>query len=107
MKPKSLIINTGRGGLVNAKDAIWALKNKRIGGLGIDVYEHESGLFFNDLNNEIVVDDDLMRLTTFPNVVITAHQAFLTEEALTSISNVTLDNIFEYRTTGKCTNSVI
>lgn len=73
MKSHAIIANTGRGGLVNAKDAIWALKAKKIGGLGIDVYEFESGLFFNDLNNEIVQDDDLMRLTTFPNVAITAH----------------------------------
>lgn len=93
MKPGITIINTSRGGLIDTKAAIHALKSKQIGHLGIDVYEQEEKLFFRDLSSDIIEDDTIQRLTSFPNVLITAHQAFFTEEALDQISSVTLNNI--------------
>ncbi len=92
------IINTSRGGLLNTKDVITALKNKHIAYLGLDVYEQEDKVFFKDLSNEIISDDVLQRLMSFPNVLITAHQAFFTEEALTQIADITLDNIKHLQT---------
>jgi D-lactate dehydrogenase len=93
MKPGAILVNTGRGALVDAAALIDALKDKRLGGLAIDVYEEEENLFFEDHSAEILQDDVFARLLTFPNVVVTGHQAFFTEEALTAISRTTLANI--------------
>ena len=93
MQPHVMIINTGRGGLIDSKALIKALKQKKIGALGLDVYEQETGLFFKDHSFDIIQDDILMRLTTFPNVLITSHQGFLTHEALDVIAKETVENI--------------
>lgn len=93
MKKGVYIINTSRGGLVNTDAVIEGLKSKKIGGLALDVYEEEEGVFFEDLSDDIIHDDKLMRLTTFPNVIITSHQAFFTTEALERISMVTINNL--------------
>jgi D-lactate dehydrogenase len=93
MKPNIMLINTSRGGLINTPDVIDALKNRKIGYLGIDVYEQEEKLFFKDLSEDIIQDDDIQRLMSFPNVLVTAHQAFFTNEALTQIALTTLGNI--------------
>jgi len=93
MKTGVTLINTSRGGLINTVDIIEALKNKQVKALCIDVYEQEENLFFRDLSSNIIDDDIIQRLMSFPNVLITAHQAFFTEEALTEIAQVTLDSI--------------
>ncbi|MBO9611158.1 MAG: 2-hydroxyacid dehydrogenase [Dyadobacter sp.] len=93
MKPGVTLINTSRGGLINTAHAIDALKSKHLANLGIDVYEQEEKLFFKDLSESIIEDDTIQRLMSFPNVLVTAHQAFFTEEALTEIAQVTLQNI--------------
>lgn len=88
-----LIVNTSRGALIDTAALIAGLKSHRIGGVALDVYEQEADLFFEDLSNEIVGDDVFQRLLTFPNVLVTGHQAFLTEEALTAIAETTLASI--------------
>lgn len=88
-----MIINTSRGGLINTKDVIDALKTGHIGYLGIDVYEQEEALFFRDRSGDIIVDDIIQRLMSFPNVLVTAHQAFFTKEAMDQIAETTLYNI--------------
>jgi D-lactate dehydrogenase len=93
MKNGVMIINTGRGKLINTKDLIDGLKSKKIGSAGLDVYEEEGDYFFEDFSAEAISDDVLARLTTFPNVLITSHQAFFTKEALTNIAQTTLENI--------------
>lgn len=93
MKDGVMIINTSRGGLINTKDTINALKTGKIAYLGIDVYEQEQDLFFKDLSETVIVDDDISRLLSFPNVLITAHQAFLTDEALCQIAETTDANL--------------
>jgi D-lactate dehydrogenase len=93
MKPGVTIINTSRGGLINTVDIISALKSRKVGALCIDVYEQEEKLFFRDLSSNIIDDDNIQRLMSFPNVLITAHQAFFTEEALTEIAQVTMRNL--------------
>lgn len=102
MKPGVMLINTGRGALLDTKAIIQALKKRIIGYLGIDVYEEEEKLFFQDLSNEVIQDDIFTRLQTFPNVIITGHQAFFTQEALTNIAMTTLSNIsaFEHGSSG-------
>lgn len=106
MKDGVTVINTSRGGLVDTAAAYRALKSRKLGYLGIDVYEEEDNLFFEDLSTEIIQDDLFMRLTTFPNVFITGHQAFFTDTALTNIAETTLGNIAEYESTGRCVNQV-
>lgn len=101
-----VIVNTSRGGLIDTAAAIDALKSGKIGGLGIDVYENEEGVFFEDLSNAIVDDDQLMRLTTFPNVVVTSHQAFFTSEAMASIVATTVDNLTAFLAQGEVRNEV-
>jgi D-lactate dehydrogenase len=96
MKQGVMIINTSRGALINTKDVLLALKQGKIGYLGIDVYEQEEKLFFKDLSESIVQDDMIGRLMSFPNVLITAHQGFFTHEALEQISLVTLTNIRDF-----------
>lgn len=93
MKTGVMLINTGRGALINTKSIIQALKNGKVGYLGIDVYEEEENLFFHNLSETIIQDDIFARLLTFPNVIVTGHQAFFTAEALTNISKITLNNI--------------
>lgn len=96
MKPSVMLINTSRGGLVDTVAIIKALKLKKIGYLGIDVYEEESEIFFEDLSETFIQDDVFARLQTFPNVIITGHQAFFTEEALRKIAETTESNILNY-----------
>ena len=96
MKDGVTLINTSRGALVDTKAVIKALKQGKIGHLGLDVYEQESSLFFNDLSENIIQDDVIARLLSFPNVLVTAHQGFFTEEALTQIAQITLNNIKEF-----------
>lgn len=93
MKRGVMLINTGRGALIDAKALIKNLKSGHIGSAGLDVYEEEGGIFFNDLSCQILSDDVLARLMTFSNVLITGHQAFLTNEALANIAHTTLENI--------------
>jgi D-lactate dehydrogenase len=93
MKPGLMLINTSRGALIDTRAVIDALKLGRIGYLGLDVYEEEADLFFEDNSDEILHDDMLARLQTFKNVLITGHQAFFTQEALTAIAEITLRNI--------------
>ena len=93
MKRGVMLINTGRGALIDSREVIAALKSGQLGHLGIDVYEEEENLFFRDLSGQIVQDDVFMRLLTFPNVLVTAHQGFLTREALANIAETTLGNL--------------
>ncbi|MGE3919958.1 MAG: 2-hydroxyacid dehydrogenase [Gammaproteobacteria bacterium] len=93
MKPGVMIINTGRGALIDTKAVIKGLKTQKIGYLGLDVYEEEENLFFRDLSEVIITDDIFMRLLTFPNVLITGHQAFFTKQALNNIELTSLANI--------------
>lgn len=93
MKPGVMLINTSRGGLVNTKAVINALKTKHIGSFGLDVYEEEEGLFFEDHSEDILQDDTIARLMTFKNVLITSHQAFLTKTALRNIAETTVSNL--------------
>jgi Lactate dehydrogenase and related dehydrogenases len=93
MRRGAMLINTGRGALIDTRAIVQALKSGHLGYLGLDVYEQEEGLFFRDLSHEIIQDDLIARLMTFPNVLITSHQAFLTHEALTETARVTLENI--------------
>jgi D-lactate dehydrogenase len=96
MKPGVMLINTGRGGLIDTKALIGGLKSGKIGAAGLDVYEEEEGVFFYDLSEQVLHDDTLARLLTFPNVLITAHQAFLTHEALAQIAATTLKNVSDF-----------
>lgn len=96
MKPGAILINVSRGALIDTKALIEALKSGRLGGVALDVYEEEEGVFFEDLSGQILQDDDLARLLTFPNVLITAHQAFLTQEALAEIARVTVANLVAF-----------
>jgi len=93
MKPGAMLINTSRGALIDTRAVIDALKSGRIGALGLDVYEEEENLFFEDFSNEVITDDVFSRLLTFPNVVITGHQGFFTETALRNIAETTIDNV--------------
>lgn len=101
MKPGVMIINTGRGALVETQALIDGLKSGHIGHVGLDVYEEESDLFFENLSSQIIQDDVFARLLTFPNVLITGHQAFLTQEALTAIAETTMENIAAFERTGR------
>ncbi len=93
MKSDAVIINTGRGALIDTKALVHALKHKEIGGAALDVYEEEGTYFFKDFSTEVLTDDVLARLLTFPNVLVTGHQAFLTTTALSNIAEVSLGNI--------------
>lgn len=93
MKPGAMLVNVSRGALIETGALIAALKSGRLAGVALDVYEEEEGVFFEDLSGEILQDDELARLLTFPNVLITAHQAFLTREALDDIARVTVGNL--------------
>lgn len=107
MKKGVMIINTSRGALIDSRAAIEGLKSEKIGYLGIDVYEEEEELFFEDKTFEIRTDDVFARLTTFPNVVITGHQAYFTEEAVIAIAKTTLQNITAYENGEELMNAVV
>lgn len=106
MRDGVFIVNTSRGALIDTEHAIAAIKSGRIGGLALDVYEEESELFFEDLSFSIIKDDVFMRLTTFPNVLVTGHQAFFTREAMENISNTTLSNLADFEAGRACPNLV-
>ena len=106
MKKGAMLINTSRGALVDTKAVINALKNGKLGYLGLDVYEQEEKLFFHDLNENVITDDILVRLLGFPNVLITSHQGFLTDEALTQIAMVTLQNLSDFEKNKPLINKV-
>ncbi|WP_456269038.1 2-hydroxyacid dehydrogenase [Kushneria sp. AK178] len=106
MKPGAMLINTSRGGLIDTRAVIEALKSRRLGALGIDVYEQESGLFFRDRSSDIIDDDVFSRLMTFPNVLVTGHQGFFTVEALREIAQVTLDNLLCFQRGTACDNAL-
>jgi D-lactate dehydrogenase len=93
MKDGVFLINTSRGALIDTRALLEGLKSQKIGAAGLDVYEEEEGVFFEDLSGQILKDDVLARLLTFPNVLITSHQAFLTREALTNIAHTTLESV--------------
>ena len=93
MKPGVMLINTSRGALIDTRALVASLKRGHIGAAGLDVYAEEQGLFFNDLSDQVLQDDVLARLLTFPNTLITSHQGFLTHEALENIADTTLSNI--------------
>ena len=105
MKDDVYIINTGRGGLIDTRALIRALKSKKIGGVALDVYEEEEEFYFRDLSETGLSDDILARLLTFPNVLISSHQAFLTQEALGNIATTTLENLNEFSQTGSVTTN--
>ncbi|MDB5817119.1 MAG: 2-hydroxyacid dehydrogenase [Rhizobacter sp.] len=101
MKRGAMLINTSRGGMVDTAALVAGLKSGAIGHLGLDVYEEEAALFFEDHSDRVIADDLFERLLTFPNVLITGHQAFFTVEALTAIASTTLGNIDSFDRTGK------
>src|SRR5438034_2160762 len=98
MKPGTILINVSRGSLIDTKALIAALKSGRLGGVGLAVYEEEEGIFFEDLSGQILHDDELARLLTFPNVLITPIKAFLTREALSEIARITVANLVAFAT---------
>lgn len=106
MKPGVMLINSSRGELVDTKAVVAGLKTGKIGYLGLDVYEEEADLFYEDLSARIIQDDVFSRLLTFPNVIITGHQAFFTHEALTNIAETTLKNISDIEHQRPCPNEV-
>lgn len=107
MKKGVMIINTSRGALINTKDIIQGLKKGQIGYLGLDVYEEEGGLFFEDHSEDILQDDIISRLLTFKNVLITSHQAFLTDTALQNIAMTTIYNLDCFENNSDCKNEII
>lgn len=107
MKSDAILINTGRGALIDSKALVHALKHHHIGGAALDVYEEESKYFFSDWSANVISDDVLARLLTFPNVIITSHQAFLTTNALGNIADVSLGNARAFETGAKLENEVL
>jgi D-lactate dehydrogenase len=105
-KRGALLVNTSRGGLVDTEAVIEALKSGQLGGLALDVYEQEADVFFRDLSGTIIADDVLQRLVSFPNVIVTGHQAFFTQEAITTICQTTLRNLSEFEAGEPLTNEV-
>lgn len=101
-----VIINTSRGALVDAEALLNAIKSRKVGAACLDVYEEESELFFEDFSGHILNDDVLARLISMPNVIVTSHQAFLTEEALSNIAATTLDNLEDHFVKGQCKNEI-
>ena len=106
MKDGVIIINTSRGALIDTSALIEGLKSKKIGAAGLDVYEEEEHFFFEDFSNEIIDDDELTMLLSFPNVIVTSHQAFFTHEAMRSIAEVTLENIRAFESGEELVNRV-
>jgi len=106
MQNGTIIINTSRGGLVEATAAVKGLKTGKIGGLGLDVYEEEEGIFFIDHSQDMIEDDTLVRLMSFPNVLITSHQAFLTSNALKNIADSTIESFNDFAQGSKLKNAL-
>jgi len=106
MRHGMMLINTSRGGVIDTRAVIKALKSGQIGSLGIDVYEEEADLFFEDLSGKVIQDDVFARLLTFPNVLITGHQAFFTSDAMKSISDITIKNISGFEKHGQAVHEV-
>jgi D-lactate dehydrogenase len=106
MKTGAMLVNTSRGGLVDTQAVIQALKSRKLGAFAIDVYEEEGDLFFEDLSSQVLQDDVFTRLLTFPNVLITGHQAFLTHEALHNIAETTLTNLDQLAKGQACPNQL-
>lgn len=106
MKPGVMLINTSRGALIDTRAVIDGIKTGKIGYLGIDVYEEEANLFFEDLSDQVIQDETFQLLQSFPNVVITAHQAFFTRNALEAIAQTTLANIADFEAGRACPNTV-
>lgn len=106
MKQGVMLINTSRGALLDTQAVISALKSRKVGYLGLDVYERETDLFFEDLSEDVIQDDVFQRLLTFPNVLITGHQAFFTENALKNIAETTLSNITNFEHGKPCPNQI-
>jgi D-lactate dehydrogenase len=100
MKPGAMLINTSRGATIDTRAVIAGLKTGRIGYLGLDVYEEEADLFFENLSERLLLDDIFARLLTFPNVLVTGHQAFFTREAMQAIAQVTVENLSTFERTG-------
>ncbi len=96
MKPGVMIVNTSRGGLIDTEALIGAIQSGRVGAVGLDVYEEEEGKFFRDLSDTVMGDEVLARLMTFPNVLVTGHQAFFTHEAMTTIAETTIRNLTDF-----------
>lgn len=107
MKPGVILLNTSRGGLIDTKALIRSLKSGKLGAAGLDVYEEEQAYFFQDLSGTVLNDDVLTRLMTFPNVLLTGHQGFLTKEALLNIAQTTLENIHAFETGKDLVNEVL
>lgn len=106
IKPGAMIINTGRGAVIKTSDAIEALRSGKLGYLGMDVYEQEENLFFRDLSESIIPDEQILQLITFPNVLITSHQGFFTHEALTEIAITTLQNLSDFEEGNQLINKI-
>ncbi len=106
LKKGVVIVNTSRGALIDADALLDGIKERRIGAACLDVYEEESDIFFRDFSGHIVEDDTLARLISMPNVIVTSHQAFLTEEALNNIAETTVDNILAFAQNGSCENEL-
>jgi D-lactate dehydrogenase len=96
MKHGVMIVNTSRGGLIDTEALIQAVQSGKVAAVGLDVYEEEEGKFFRDLSDEVMDDEVLARLMTFPNVLLTSHQAFFTHEAMTTIAETTLQNLSDF-----------
>ena len=107
MKPGVMLINTSRGALVDTRAVIRGLKSGSVGHLGLDVYEEEADLFFRDLSEKVIQDDVFARLLTFPNVIVTGHQAYFTREALRNIADTTLANISDFEQGRACSNIIL
>ena len=101
-----MLINTSRGAIINTKDVIKALKGGQLGYLGIDVYEGEENIFFRDLSDTVIKDDQIERLMSFNNVLITPHQAFFTKEALNEIARITISNFNSFEDNTSTNNEV-
>jgi len=106
LKRGVMLLNTSRGAVIDTRSVISGLKKGIIGSVGLDVYEEEADLFFQDLSDQIIGDDVFARLLTFPNVIITGHQGYFTEEALTNIARTTIENISSFESTGKVVHAV-
>ena len=96
MKNGAYLINTSRGGLIDSEALLEALKDKKLGGAALDVYEEEAGIFYTDQSDTGIEDDTLARLISMPNAIITSHQGYLTKEALEAISRTTLQNVKDF-----------
>jgi D-lactate dehydrogenase len=107
LKPGAMLVNTSRGAVLDTQAALAALSSGRLGALGLDVYEGEAALFFRDLSEQVITDETFKRLVAFPNVIITAHQGFLTHEALREIAETTMQNITDFERGTPCADNCV